>query len=251
MAETSRGRVRVEDSPKRVRVYLGGEVVADTRHAKLVWEIPYYPHYYFPRADVRTDLLVATDTVTHSPSRGDAHHFTVKAGTSEATDAAWQYVDSPIEELRDLVRFDWEPMDAWFEEDEEVFTHARSPYTRVDILDSSRHVQVVVNGVTVADSHHPKLLFETGLPTRYYLPRVDVRMDLLTPTETVTHCPYKGEAHTWAVRAGADVIPDLAWSYRAPFRESLPIAGLFAFYNEKVDLIVDGEALERPHTHFS
>ena len=243
--------MRVEDSPKRVRVYLGGEIVADTRNAKLVWEVPYFPLYYFPRADVRTELLVVTDTVTHSSSRGDAQHFTVKAGAKEATDAAWQYVESPIEELRDLVRFDWEAMDAWFEEDEEVFTHARSPYTRVDILESSRHVQVVVNGVTVADSHHPKLLFETGLPTRYYVAQIDARMDLLTPTETVTHCPYKGEAHTWAVRAGDEVIPDLAWSYRAPFRESLPIAGLVAFYNEKVDLIVDGEALERPHTHFS
>lgn len=178
-------------------------------------------------------------------------HFTVKAGAKEATDAAWQYVESPIEDLRDLVRFDWEAMDAWFEEDEEVFTHTRSPYTRVDILESSRHVQVVVKGVTVADSHHPKLLFETGLPTRYYVPQVDVRMDLLTPTETVTHCPYKGEARTWAVRAGDEVIPDLAWSYRAPFRESLPIAGLVAFYNEKVDLTVDGEALVRPNTHFS
>jgi uncharacterized protein (DUF427 family) len=142
-------------------------------------------------------------------------------------------------------------MDAWFEEDEEVFTHPRDPYTRVDILPSSRHVRVEVDGVTLAESASPRLLFETGLPVRYYLPKTHVRMDLLTPTDSESHCPYKGQAQWWSVRVGDSLHEDLAWSYRAPLPESQKIAGLVAFYNEKVDIYVDGVLQERPRTKFS
>jgi uncharacterized protein (DUF427 family) len=131
-------------------------------------------------------------------------------------------------------------MDAWFEEDEEVFTHARDPYTRVDILASSRHVRVEVGGLTIAETTQPTLLFETGLPTRYYVPKPHVRMDLLTPTETATHCPYKGQAAYWSVRIGDELVPDIAWSYPTPLPESQKIAGLVCFYPDKVDLYVDG-----------
>jgi uncharacterized protein (DUF427 family) len=134
----------VEQGAKRVPAYLGGEVVADTVHPRLVWEVPQYPAYYFPVEDVRMDLLVATSTVTHSPSRGDAQHFTVKAGGKNAEDAALRYPDSQIEALRDLIRLDWDAMDGWFEEDEEVYTHPRDPYTRVDILATSRRVRVEI-----------------------------------------------------------------------------------------------------------
>ena len=131
-------------------------------------------------------------------------------------------------------------MDAWFEEDEQVFTHPRDPYTRVDVLSSSRHVRVEVNGVTIAETAKPTLLFETGLPTRYYLPKSHARMDLLRPSDTVSHCPYKGQAEYWSLRVGDEVRPDVAWSYRSPFPESQKIAGLISFYPEKVDLYVDG-----------
>jgi uncharacterized protein (DUF427 family) len=245
------GRVRVEQRAKRVRAYLGGEVVADTIRPRLVWEIPSYPAYYFPVADVRTDLLVPSATVTRSPSRGDAQHFTVKAGGREAVDAARRYVDSPIPELRDLIRLDWDAMDGWFEEDEEVYTHPRDPYTRVDILASSRRVRVEVDGVVLAESTGARVLFETGLPPRWYLPKTDLRMDLLVPTGTVTHCPYKGQAQYWSVRVGNRVVADLAWSYRTTLPESQKIAGLVAFYNEEVDLFLDGQLQERPVTKFS
>jgi uncharacterized protein (DUF427 family) len=241
-AETSQTResIRTEGSAKRIRAYLGGEVVADTIRPVLVWEVPYYPTYYFPAEDVRSELLESDGGVDHSPSRGDGRTFTVRAGGKEAPGAAVRYEDSPIEELRDLIRLDWTSMDAWFEEDEEVFTHARDPHTRVDILPSSRHVRVEVDGVTIAESSSPKLLFETGLQVRYYLPKTHVRMELLTPTDTVSHCPYKGQAEYWSVRAGEAVHEDLAWSYRTPLPESERIAGLIAFYNDKVDLYVDG-----------
>ena len=132
-------------------------MVADTTQPRLVWEVPYYPAYYFPVEDVRTDLLVPTATVSHSPSRGDAQHFTIKAGSREAEDAALRYVDSPVEELRDLVRLDWDAMDGWFEEDEEVYTHPRDPYTRVDILATSRRVRAELDGVVLADSTNARV----------------------------------------------------------------------------------------------
>ena len=252
-AETTARRrgIRMEPGTKRVRVYLGGEAVADTVRPTLVWEVPYYPAYYFPVADVRAELLEADGGVEHSPSRGDGLTFTVSAGGSTAARAALRYEDSPIEELRDLVRFDWNSMDAWFEEDEQVFTHPRDPYTRVDVLASSRHVRVEVGGTTIAESASPRILFETGLPPRYYLPKPHVRMELLTPSRSVSHCPYKGQAEYWSVRAGDGVHDDLAWSYRAPFAESQKIAGMIAFYNEKVDICVDGVLQERPRTKFS
>lgn len=245
------GRVRVEDSPKRVRTYLGGVLVADTTRAKLVWELPYFPAYYLPESDVDTSLLKPTEHTTHSPSRGTAEHYTISANGLLAENAAWHYPDSQLEAIRDHIRFEWGAMTSWFEEDEEVIVHPRDPYTRVDTLRSSRHVEVLIDGVKVADSVRPTLLFETGLPTRYYLPQTDVRMELLTPTDTSSQCPYKGTARYWTVDVGGTRHADLVWSYQSPLRESEKIAGLACFYNEKVDIVVDGDMLERPKTHFS
>jgi uncharacterized protein (DUF427 family) len=247
---TSRG-IRIEHGAKRVRAYLGGEVVADTTTPLLVWEVPYYPTYYFPVADVRLELLHADGGISHSPSRGDGQTFTLRTSSKEAREAATRFVDSPIEQLREAVRLQWDAMDAWFEEDEEVFTHARDPHTRVDILASSRHVRVEVDGVAVAESTSPRLLFETGLPVRYYVPKTHVHMELMERGELVTHCPYKGSAESWGVRADGRLHENMAWSYAAPLAESQKIAGLMAFYNEKVDLFIDGVRQQRPKTHFS
>jgi uncharacterized protein (DUF427 family) len=249
-SETQRG-MRIEASAKRVRAYLGGELVADTIHPRLVWEVPYYPTYYFPNGDVRAELLQAEGNVAHSPSRGDARSYTVSAGGKQAPGAARRYEESPIAELRGLIRLEWDAMDAWFEEDVEVFTHPRNPYTRIDILPSSRHVRVVIDGLSVAESANARLLFETGLPVRYYLPKTHVRMDLLELTDTVTHCPYKGRAQSFSIRAGESLHASLAWCYPTPLPESEAIAGLIAFYNEKLDISVDGVLQQRPSTKFS
>ena len=236
-----RGRVRTEPSHKRVRVHLGGETVVDTDDALYVWEGPYYPQYYLPASDFAKDALVPSERTERSPSRGTASYFTVRGGDRQAVDAAWSYDDSPMEELRGRVRLEWDAMDAWFEEDEEVFVHPRDPRTRVQTLPSSRHVVVSVDGVVIADSHRPTFLYETHLPRRTYIPKLDVRMDLLTPTATTSRCPYKGTASYWSVRANDSVHDDLVWSYPAPLRESAGIAGLVAFYDDRVDLTVDGE----------
>ena len=182
MAEKTRG-IRVEQGPKRVRAYLGGELVADTKTPFLVWEWPYFPTYYFPAGDVRAELVQAGQT-EHSPSRGDGQVYHIKVAGAAADGAALRYPDSPIEALRDLVRLDWNSMSEWFEEDEPVYVHPRDPYSRVDILASSRHVRVEIDGVTVADSRQPRILFETGLPPRYYVPLTDLRMDLLRASRT-------------------------------------------------------------------
>ncbi|MFN2389316.1 MAG: DUF427 domain-containing protein [Actinomycetota bacterium] len=245
-----RGRVRIEQSHKRVRALLDAEVVFDTTRPMLVWEVPYYPAYYIPAGDVIA-TLVATGETKRSPSRGEAQYFHVKVGAATAHNAAWRYPDSPIEQLRDLVRFEWGALSEWLEEDEPIYVHPRDPYKRIDILASSRHIEVVVGGVKVADTHQPRILFETSLPPRYYIPLGDVRMDLLRPSDTVSHCPYKGTAAYWSVEAGGEVAEDLVWIYRAPVAESQKIAGLASFYNEKVDLYVDGALQERPRTPFS
>jgi uncharacterized protein (DUF427 family) len=249
--DDARPRVRTEPARRRVRVVLGGEVIADTDDALYVWENPNYPQFYVPRAAVAAGALVPTATVTRSPSRGPAVHFTVRAGGREAVDAAWCHAESPVEELRDRVRFDFDAMDAWFEEDEEIFVHPRSPETRIAILASSRHVVISVGGVVVADTVRPTFLHETRLIRRTYVPKLDVRLDLLTPTDTTSRCPYKGTARWWSVTTPAGVEVDLAWSYPTPHRESAPIAGLVAFYDERVDVTIDGVAQERPRNAFA
>lgn len=243
------GRVRTEQGAKRIRVMLGGRVVADTTSPLLVWEVPYYPTYYFPDADVDTDSLVETGETVSSPSRGAATQYTVKVDGSEGV--AYSYPSPKIDALAGHFAFVWPTMDHWFEEDEEVFVHARDPYTRIDILPSGRRVRVEVDGVTVADSTNGSFLFETHLPTRYYLPKTDVRMELLTPTDLATACPYKGRARYWSVTVGGATHENIAWAYDSPLPESQKILGLISFYNEKVDIYLDEVLQDRPRTKFS
>lgn len=249
-AATTRGTVRLERGQKRVRAYLGGSLAFDTVEPALVWEVPYFPTYYVPVADVHA-ALVPTGRTEHSPSRGDAEIFDVTTERATARAAAQRFWSSPIEELRGLVRFEWASMDEWMEEDEPVYTHPRDPHTRVDVLASSRRVRVELGGVLLADSTSPRILFETGLPPRYYLPMSDVRLDLLRPSTTETHCPYKGTATYWSVEVDGACYADYVWCYRTPLPESYKIAGLLCFFNEKVDLTVDGRPVERPKTPFS
>ncbi len=255
MPQEPPANVRVERGHKRVRTYLGGDLVADTRSPLLVWEIPNYPAYYFPASDVLADLVPAGQR-DERPRLGAADVFDVKTPSSVARAAAWRYPQAPDPDLRDAIRLDWAAMSEWFEEDEPVYTHPRDPYKRIDILASSRVVRIELDGVVVAESGQPRILFETGLPPRYYLPLTDVRMDLLRPSERSTHCPYKGAAGYWsvdtsAVSPGGRVHTDVAWIYRTPLPESQKIAGLACFYNERIDLYLDGEQQPRPSTPFS
>jgi uncharacterized protein (DUF427 family) len=242
---------RVEAVPRRIRVVFGGQTIVDTTNAKYVWELSIYPAYYLPRGDFAEGVLV-DEGKSHPGHRGTVQSFGVRVGERTAAGAARVLIDAADPQLAGLVRLDWGAMDAWFEEDEQVFVHPRDPYTRVDALRSTRHVRVELDGIVLADSTSPVLVFETGLPTRYYLNRTDVDFTHLTPSQTVTACPYKGTTGGyWTATTGDRTHPDVAWTYTFPSRDLLPIAGLIAFYNERVDLLVDGELLERPKTHFS
>lgn len=231
--------VRVEVSAKRLRAYLGGHLVVDTLEPRLVWEVPYYPTYYVRRSDVVAEFE-ATGGTHESRRRGTATLWTVRVNGHEATEAAATYDESAVADLHGLVRFDWSSMDAWFEENEQVYVHARSPYTRVDILPSSRHVTVRLGDEVVADSTHAFVLHETGLPPRWYLPKIDARLELLTPTDTVTHCPYKGDAEYWMLHVDGRTVDDAVWSYPRPMAESVRIASLLCFDTSKLDVEVDG-----------
>jgi len=245
--------VRLEPCPRRIRVMVAGEFVADSTDAVYVFEQGHLPVYYFPRKDVRFDLLEPTTTSSHCPRKGDAVYWSVVVGDQRRTDAVWAYptpLDS-VPELADLVAFWWDRVDAWFEEDEEVFKHARDPYKRIDVLQSSRHVEVFIDGVKVADTTRPRLLFETGLPTRYYIPRLDVRADVLLPSDTTSVCPYKGTAHYHSVALPDRVATDIVWYYPAPIPEIPKIEQLLCFFNEKVDIVVDGVAQPRPQSPWS
>ena len=246
-------RFRFEPSPRWVRAVFAGVTIADSRRVMLLHESKHLPIYYFPVEDVRTDLLVPTERRTRSPIMGEASFWTVQVGNRVAENAAWRYESPPPDgpDIKEYMALFWNAMDAWYEEDDEVFVHPRDPYHRVDILHSSRHVRVVIAGETVAETHRPCLLFETGLPTRYYIPKQDVRMELLEPTEKTTACPYKGNASYWTVRAGDTVAEDIAWSYPFPIPECPKIENLIAFFNERTDIYVDGELMPKPRTPWS
>jgi len=241
-------RGRIEPVPRRVRGFVGEQLIFDTTAARYVWEVPYYPQYYIPLADVVPGVL-RDDEHPQRVQFGASRMFSLTAG-STTVEAAARVFDAGDGVVAGLVKFAWDAL-SWFEEDEPIYGHPRNPYARVDALRSHRHVTVALDGVTVADTACPVLLFETGLPTRYYIDRTDIAFDHLERTATQTLCPYKGVTSAyWSVRVGETVHADLAWSYEAPLPAVGPIANLVAFYNEKVDITVDGVPLARPQTHF-
>lgn len=243
-----------EPSERWVRGRKGDVTVVDSRHPILVWEpgVP-VPLYAFPREEVREDLLRPAKNPRAGTHTGSQIFYDLEADGELMENAAWTF---PADDLAAHIAFEWfrrvgRGPDHWYEEEEEIFIHPRDPHKRVDAIPSSRHVQVDIGGTTVADTHRPVLLFETGLPTRYYLPREEVRLDLFEPTDHSTGCPYKGTAEYWSWSGEAEVPPNVVWSYPDPLPAVGAVQGLLAFYNEAVDITVDGERLERPATPFS
>ena len=241
-------RGRIEPVPRRIRGFHGNDLIFDTTAARYVWEVPYYPQYYIPLADVVPGVL-RDDEHPQRVQFGPSRIFSVLTGSGTVAAAA-RVFDAGDGAVAGLVRFEWSAL-AWFEEDEPIYGHPRNPYARVDALRSHRHVTVSLEGVTLADTGSPVLLFETGLPTRYYIDRTDVAFDHLQRTGTQTLCPYKGVTSAyWSVHVGDAVHADLAWTYETPLPAVASIANLVAFYNEKVDITVDGVPVGRPQTHF-
>ncbi len=236
----------VEAVPRRIRAYLGNELIVDTTRAHYVWEWEKYPQYYIPAEDVRQQFVTGSEG-DEQTSRGPATRHGLKAGDQERAGALHWLHESPIDGISETIRFEWPALDSWFEENEQVFVHPRDPYTRVDALRGSQKVRVEFKGQVLAESTSPVLVFETGLPTRYYFDRTDVDFTHLVASDTETECPYKGTTSGyWSVEAAGRVHPDLAWVYDFPTRALAPIAGLIAFYNEKTYLFIADQPIPRP-----
>jgi len=257
MRDAMMGRLadlRFEPTEKRIRVMVGDDVLADTTRAMLVWEPRrVVPSYAVPLDELRGELATDSETTldadrllhpgipfsVHSTPGGS---FSVHAGGEQRTAAAFQPAD---EDLAGYVVLDFKAFQ-WLEEDELLVSHPRDPYHRIDIRPSSRHVRIELNGEVLAESTRPTLLFETNLPTRFYLPADDMGA-VLQPSEKLTYCAYKGEASYWS----HPDLPNLAWTYREPLPDVIQIAGLVAFYDDLVDVTVDGVLRERPSTPFA
>jgi uncharacterized protein (DUF427 family) len=243
------GLLYIEDSPRRVRGYLDGELVVDSRRVKLLHEHGLLPVWYFPREDVRAELLEDSDHGTHCPKKGDASYHSVRVGDRVAENAIWHYPE-PVEGAEAIaghVAFYFDALDRWLEEDEEVFVHPRDPYHRVDVLATSRHVRVTLGDEILAESERTRVVFETGLPPRYYFPREDVSAELQSNDGVVTRCPYKGIASYH----DAGAAPAIAWEYLEPIPAVADLAGLVCFFGERAEIEVDGEPQEMPPTPWS
>ncbi|KAJ7030353.1 hypothetical protein C8F04DRAFT_1113375 [Mycena alexandri] len=233
--------VRVEDSPKRIRVFFGGQFVVDTRKAKLVWEAgSYYPWYYFPQSEV------AKEYIQLASEHPDGDSYDLVAGSKKAPGAVTSVLQARTMKHRTgLVKIKFSDADAWFEEEEQIFIHPKDPYKRVDVLSSTRHIRVEVEGVEVANTRAPKLLFETNLHVRSYIPKTDCRLDLLVPSDLKTGCPYKGEANYYHVQVSPEKrVDNVVWWYRNPNLECAAI-------NNPVDVFVDGVKQPRPQSPWS
>lgn len=231
-----------DDFPRRVHAVFAGKTAFDTRRGKLLHETGLLPQLYVPRDDVRFDMLEQTTHTTYCPFKGDALYWSLAAAGRTAANAAWAYPD-PVPTaswLRDYVAFYWDPMDAWFDEDEKVQGHLRDPYHRVDVREATRHVKVMADGRVIAETGHPRVLSETGLPNRFYIPPRDVRRELLELSDTHTICPYKGTASYWTARVGDRVVADAGWFYPEPLTDAANIRDYVSFLADGVTVEVDG-----------
>lgn len=238
----------VETSERRIRVQFNSEYIADSTKTFLLRRGAGRLNYYFPEQDVRMKHLVPRKS-----SRDDRNYFDVRIRDTVAKGAAWK-LHEPTQEMAVLdgyIAFHWNRMDHWFEEEEEIFGHPRDPYHRVDARHSTRRVRVEVDGIVLADSDRPTIVFETGLPARFYLPLEDVSMEHFQESQSTTICPYKGQASYWSAMVKGETYRNLVWAYADPLSQMKKIEGLVCFFNEKVDLFVDGELQERPKTPWS
>ena len=234
-------KLLMQEFPRRIRATFGGQTVVDTTRAVLLHETGLPPQVYVPIDDIRSDLIQPTDHHTYCPFKGTASYWTVKTDGQQAENAIWSYPEPNAEAawLKGYAGFYWDAMDEWYDEDERLDGHLRDPYHRVDVRRSSRPVRVVLKdtGTVLAETTRPLLLSETGLPNRFYIPAEDVRQDLLEPTDTHTHCPYKGAASYWSVKTSGQKLTDAAWSYSQAEGDSAAVRGYLSFLHD--DLTVE------------
>ena len=243
-----------EPSPRRIRIKVNNEVIVDSTNVMLMRESGHIPTLYFPMDDVRMDLFSTTEHASHCGYKGDASYWTLTVGDRTEENVVWSY-RNPYDEMssiKDYVAFYWGRVDEWWEEDEQIFGHARDPKKRLDTVPSHRPVKVVLGGEVVAETTDAMFAFEGNHPVRFYIPEKDVRMDFLSATETTSVCPYKGLSGYFSATVNGTIYDDIAWSYRETLPECPRIKGLICFYNENVDAVfLDGEELSPPETKWS
>lgn len=263
------GELQYEPTPKRVRAHVGEQPLIDSRRAVLVWEPKrVVPSYAVPVEDIAGDLIPASaaDAEAHPVRLGEdgppvldprtpfAVHstpgeaLTIRSGDVVLDGAAFRFADP---DLAGFVVLDFAAFDVWREEEDRIYAHPRDPFKRIDVRQGAMHLTISRDGLLLADSKRPKLLFETHIAPRYYLPREDVRLDLLTDSDSRSECAYKGEARYWSANLGDATVPDLCWSYEQPLSDASEVRDLICFYNEHVDLTIDGVAVPRPVTPWS
>ncbi|MFC7619604.1 DUF427 domain-containing protein [Microlunatus sp. GCM10028923] len=261
--------LQYEPTPKRIRAFAHGRALVDTRGAVLVWEPKrVVPSYAVPIADLAGTLIPAdpTEAAEHPIRLGEGGppvldpgtaftvhttpgtSLTLRSDDGELPGAAFRCADP---DLAGHVVLDFAAFDEWREEEDRIYAHPRDPFKRIDVRQGSRHVVISRDGQPLAESRRPKLLFETHIPPRYYLPAEDVRQDLLIPSDTRTECAYKGTARYWSARLPGGVVPDLCWSYEEPLSDAVEVRGLICFFDERVDLTLDGIPQPRPVTPWS
>jgi uncharacterized protein (DUF427 family) len=237
----------LEPSPRRIRGFVADQVVVDCGRPMLFFEHGQLPRYYFPRDGVRTELLVPNGHTKFTEGKGTAHYFDLVVADRRVKKAGWT-VQSDADltpDLRPYVAFYWRAMDQWLEEDMEALAHARDPYHRVDAVPSSRHIRVLLDDEVLAETNRPVVIFETGLPARWYMPREDVNVEL-EPSDLQTACAYKGYASYFSAQTARGLRENLVWTYREPRRDAAPVRDLVCFFNEQTDIEVDGVVEERP-----
>ncbi|KAE9969319.1 hypothetical protein EG328_006953 [Venturia inaequalis] len=255
------GPRKISPTTRRVRVLFNNSYIVDTTEAIHVWEHDYFPQYYVPTRSLQNCHYVSKESVPVSATALPGASILsievpgpdgVKAKTTDRAIAFSEDLDSksPASPLAGLARLEFNSMDGWLEEDTPIYVHPKDPFRRVDILPSSRPIKISLNGITLAESPSSVHLLETGLPTRYYLPPASLNQQYIRKSNLITKCPYKGDAEYYDVVINGQSFSNLVWYYRLPTLESAGIAGLVCFYNEKVDITLDGKLLERPRTHF-
>lgn len=278
------GPRKISPTTRRVRVLFNNTYIIDTTKAIHVWEHDYFPQYYVPTRSLQNcDFVSKEDVTVGKAAIPGASILSIKIPgpdgvAAKSTDRAIAFSEhldseSPASPLAGLVRLEFNSMgtykgdarsncsctkqastdknaDGWLEEETPIYVHPKDPFKRIDILPSSRPIKISLNGITLAESPSSVHLLETGLPTRYYLPLASIKQQYIRKSNLITKCPYKGDAEYFDVVINGQTFPSLVWYYRVPTLESAGIAGLLCFYNEKVDIVLDGEALERPKTHF-
>lgn len=262
-------QLRVHPNHKWIKAFLDDAVVVDTTRAQVVWEPRrVVPSYAVPVDDIDGELVPYDGPIgTEKPARmgsggppvltpgtpfsvhtSAGTPFTIRTASGDLAGAAFTPADP---DLDGYVILEWDAFTQWHEEDVQVIGHPHDPFDRIDCLQSTRHVVVSLNDDVLADTTHPTMLFETPLPVRYYIPRKDVRMDLVEPSRTSTVCAYKGIASYWSGKAGQRLVPDIAWTYEQPLHDAQPVQDMISFFTERVDLVVDDEPIPRPLTPWS